>query len=178
MNTLFEHEYILLVTNIINGKRLPDAIYIHKSAFKTESITLKDFIASKINSMGVENYSWNIIKLFKKEFKASLLYYPDFFTSSYPALQTSVILNFIDGTYKRRNYEFSDNPPILHRKETFLLPNHPMVPLFQELTREGEAAGLYKNSRLIGFKKNWQELIEKQGYKLVNGRLIGCDNNG
>ena len=172
MNILSEHEYILLVANIISGKKLPDAIYIHKSAFEAGSSRLKDFISSGISSMGLEKHSWNIIKLFKKEFKASLLHYPNFFSSSYPALQTSIILNFIDWTFKKRNYEFSDNPPILHRKETFLLPDHPMIPFFQKLTREGEAAGLYRNSKFIGFKKNWHKLIEKQGYKLMNGRLI------
>ncbi len=169
---MFEREYILLVANIINGKKLPDAIYIHKSAFKAESSRLREFIFFEISSMGLESHPWNILKFFKKEFKASLLHYPNFFSSSYPALQTSTTLNFIDKTYKKRNYEFSHNPPILHRKETFLLPNHPMIPFFQELTREGEAIGLYRNSKFIGFKKNWHELIKKQGYKLMNGRLI------
>ncbi|MBA6362043.1 DNA phosphorothioation-associated putative methyltransferase, partial [Colwellia sp. BRX8-6] len=40
------------------------------------------------------------------------------------------------------------------------------------LTQEGEAIGLYENSRMIGFKKSWERLIEKYGYELVDGRLF------
>jgi len=164
MNTLSIHKYILLVANIINGKKLLYKNYIHKSAFEDESSGLKDFISSGTSSMGLESHPWNILKLFKKEFKAFLLHYPNPFSSSYPALQTSIILNFIYRTYKKRKYEFYDSPPILHRKETFLLPDHPIAPLFQELTREGKAAESYRNNKFIGRKKNWHELIGKVIY--------------
>jgi len=40
------------------------------------------------------------------------------------------------------------------------------------LTQEGEAAGLYEHSRMIGFKSSWERLIEKHGYELVDGRLF------
>ena len=161
MNILSKYKYILLVANIINGKKLPDVIYMHKSAFEAESIRLKDFISSGISSMGLESHPWNILKLFKKEFKAFLLHYLNFFSSSYPALQISIILNFIDRTYKKQKYEFSDNPSILHRKETFLLPDHPIATFFQELTIEEEDAGLYRNSKFIGCKKNGMKLLER-----------------
>ena len=51
------------------------------------------------------------------------------------------------------------------------MPEHPSVPDFVEITSEGEAIGLYKNSKSIGLKKSWQDLIENKGYTLVNGRL-------
>ncbi|MCV5657386.1 hypothetical protein OFN54_39175, partial [Escherichia coli] len=43
---------------------------------------------------------------------------------------------------------------------------------FQSLTQEGENAGLYENSRLIGFKRSWENLITRHGYELVDGRLF------
>lgn len=177
MSALSETEYLSIVGKIVNGKRLPDAIYLHKSAFENESFKIRNFVHAKISSIKEEKITWNIIKLFRREFKISLLHYPGFFSSAYPALRSSVVLNLINGTYSKRNYEHSPNPPILHRKETFILPDHPSAPFFRELTREGELAGLYQDVKLIGFKKTWQKLIAQKGYELVNGRLIPLMKN-
>lgn len=177
MIELSKDEYLSRVRKIVYGKRLPDAIYLHKSAFEKESSAIRDFLYTKIHSLEGKNITWNIIKLFRKEFKISLLNYPDFFSSSYPELHSSTVLNLTDGTYSKRDYKKSDNPPILHRKETFILPSHPSVSLFRELTREGELAGLYQDARSIGFKKNWQELIAQKGYTLADGRLTPLMKN-
>lgn len=69
-------------------------------------------------------------------------------------------------------YDEHDNPPILHRKEHFILPEHPDYESFCLITQEGEAAGLYDNLRMIGFKASWQRLIAKHGYELLDGRLF------
>jgi len=54
-----------------------------------------------------------------------------------------------------------------------MLPvNHAFYESFCQITEEGEAAGLYENSRMIGFKNSWERLIEKHGYELVDGRLF------
>lgn len=166
-----------MVGKIVNGKRLPDAIYLHKSAFENEDFQMRDFLSARISSIKEKEFTWNIIKIFRREFKISLLYYPDFFSSAYPELHSSVVLDLADGTYHKRNYENSPNPPILHRKETFILPDHPSVSLFRELTREGELAGLYNDVKSIGFRKNWQNLIASKGYELVNGRLVRLMKN-
>jgi DNA phosphorothioation-associated putative methyltransferase len=50
--------------------------------------------------------------------------------------------------------------------------DHEFYDHFCMLTQEGEAAGLYDNSRMIGFKNSWQRLISKHGYELVDGRLF------
>jgi len=54
----------------------------------------------------------------------------------------------------------------------FLKPDHKSVPLFRQITEEGERVGLYQNPRLIGFKKSWERLISRKGYVLDGqGRL-------
>jgi hypothetical protein len=40
------------------------------------------------------------------------------------------------------DYDQIANPPILHRKETFLHPAHPLHASFARLTRQEEKAGL------------------------------------
>ncbi len=62
--------------------------------------------------------------------------------------------------------------PILHRKELFISPDDTHYAEFVNITEEGEAAGLYENSRIIGFKQSWLRVIHEHGYELVDGRLF------
>ena len=153
------------------GKKLPDSIYLHISAFEFASKPLFNFIHQNISEIGLNEESWNIVKLFKNEFKISLLNYPDFFTDSYPTLEKSITIDLALKTHTKRSYVKSKNPPILHRKETFLKSDHSAVNEFKSITEEGEEAGLYENAKIIGFKKNWERVIAQKGYQLIKGRL-------
>jgi SAM-dependent methyltransferase len=54
----------------------------------------------------------------------------------------------------------------LHRRETFVAPNHPQIEFFQSFTKEGEVIGLYENTKIIGFKQSWERLIKRKEYYL------------
>ena len=45
-------------------------------------------------------------------------------------------------TLGERDSPLFQNPPILHRKETFLHPTHPLHAKFARLTQQEEKAGL------------------------------------
>ncbi len=164
-------KYKALVNLIPCGKRLPDSIYIHESAIDALPKQLGAHFAREIISLELEDEDWNILKFFTRDHKVTLLNYPDFFNVSYPALHTSHTVDFEKHSFRKANYSKSDNPPILHRKETFLKPDHPLVPTFTEITQEGETIGLYDKTSRIGFKQNWERLIKSKGYFLDNGRL-------
>ena len=164
-------EYKQYVKSLKVGKRLPDAVYLHKSVYETIP-SLYQFVNQRVFEAGIEEFSWDIIKLFKKKYKLSFLSYPTFFSESYPPLAISIVLDLKINTTRKTDYSKSENPPILHRKETFLLPTHPAVKQFSAITKEGELAGLYKNTHRIGFKKNWETLIKNKGYLLRDGRLV------
>lgn len=172
MRNATELEYIKLVSEIKIGKHLPDAIYVHESAMVALPRELIQIINSGLDVFNIKKAKWNILKLFRKTFKVSLLNYPRFFSAPYPSLDTSIVMNFLSDTHSIRSYKKSVNPPILHRKETFLLPSHPQVPYFEVITQEGIEAGLYENSKIIGFKKTWNELINQHGYELKDGHLV------
>lgn len=161
-----------LVKQVNVGKKLPDAIYLHKDAFGTLPLVLAKFINVVATALKIPESDWNIVKLFKTNFRLSLLHYPDFYTDAYPALQQSVTVDLTKLKHRVTRYHEHDNPPILHRKELFILPSHPDYESFCLITQEGEAAGLYDNPRMIGFKASWLRLIAKHGYELVDGRLF------
>lgn len=164
-------QYKELVKQVPYGKQLPDAVYVHESALDSLPKELGKILSTTISVLELDKKDWNILKLQKRNFKVTLLNYPTFFTDSYPALHNSILVNIETQTLRQSSYSKSENPPILHRKETFLKPDHPSVALFSDITKEGEAIGLYENPKTIGFKKSWDRLIGRKGYALVGGRL-------
>lgn len=164
-----------LVSQVYIGKQLPDAIYLHRDAMSELPDALEKFIPAVAQAVNLPDKQWNIIKLFKKEFRLSLLNYPSFYTDSYPSLEQSLNVDLSKLSHKVTCYRSSENPPILHRKETMILQNSDHFELFTAITNEGEEAGLYENPRTIGFKQSWLNLIQKKGYRLVDGRLLKND---
>ncbi|OCH02107.1 DNA phosphorothioation-associated putative methyltransferase [Aliivibrio fischeri] len=161
-----------LVKQINIGKHLPDAIYLHKDTFSELPNALAHFIPAVAKALNIPENDWHLVKLFKKEFRLSLLSYPDFYTYAYPSLKQSVNVNLTKLTHKITDYTNSTNPPILHRKETMILASSPYIEEFKAITEEGENAGLYENTRIIGFKTSWENIIQRKGYELVDGRLF------
>jgi len=165
-----------LIKQIQIGKQLPDAVYLHRDAMHELPSELQKFIPAVARAVNLPDEQWNLIKLFKDEFRLSLLNYPNFYSDSYPVLEQSLNVDLSKLSHKVTCYRSSDNPPILHRKETMILPGSDYYEHFTTLTEEGEKAGLYENTRTIGFKRSWLNLIHKKGYQLVEGRLLRADS--
>nr|WP_305792701.1 DNA phosphorothioation-associated putative methyltransferase [Sedimenticola hydrogenitrophicus] len=154
------------------GKQLPDAVYLHKTALETASNALFNLTYTMATGLKIADNSWNIAKFNKRDFKITLLHYPQFDSYAYPALHESHTIDLSKFSVRKANYSSSDNPPILHRKETFVLKDYPLFKYFEEITKEGEAANLYEKPRTIGFKTSWERLIRSKGYFLDDsGRL-------
>jgi len=167
------------IKNIQVGKHLPDAVYLHKSALKCLPLPLKNFLEKKIIEIELEDSTWNIIKFFKRKFKISLLDYPEFYTKAFPSLESSHSIDLQNSTYKKVHYKNSKNPPILHRKETLLVPSDPLIPEYKKLTAQAENEGLFVNKRIIGFRNNWEKILKEKGLSVVEHQIIkeGIPNN-
>jgi len=166
-------DFSALVKAVPFGKQLPDAVYIHESALHTVPDKLFHLVSKVATALKIQKSEWNLLKLYKRDFKISLLFYPNFDTESYPALHTSFTIDLQRFSMRKAEYSKTDNPPILHRKETFVTSDYPKVELFKIITKEAEDIGLFENVRTIGFKKNWERLIESKGYYLDEvGRLL------
>ena len=167
----FDH-YKNHIKNIDVGKQLPDSVYIHESAKEELPEALSSILDKIAVALKIPSSDWNILKLYKRDFRVAFLSYPDFETYSYPSLKHSYTVDLSKLSMRKASYEKSDNPPILHRKEAFVKEDFSLATVFREITTEGEKIGLYKNPRSIGFKKNWERLIYSKGYYLdEDGRL-------
>ena len=163
------------VSQIAIGKKMPDAVYLHRDALLFLSDNLRDEVSS-VESTHSSDFEWNIVKLYRRDHRISFLNYPDFFEDSYPALDASLTVDLVRAKSRKTSYKNSENPPILHRKETFISECHPHYKVAKSITQEGEEIGLYANTKRIGYRKNWEKLIADKGYVLIDGHLARGDH--
>ena len=96
----------------------------------------------------------------------SFLCYPLFFADPHPALFFSATVDADQQTVRFTDYSQQNNPPILHRKETMISPEHPCYVRFAAQTQAEEAAGLYVKTSRIGRRKGWEALLKAKGVTL------------
>jgi len=153
------------------GKLLPNALYVHHSAVESLSPLLRVYEGCARSYLG-EIEGANVVKLHRFSGKVSYLVYPDFDSDPHPALLRSVKLAMRTQELDCYDYSSISNPPILHRKETFLDPEHPLFEKCARLTRQEENLGLLDESRTIGTKQAWAERLREAGFTLSGHRLI------
>jgi DNA phosphorothioation-associated putative methyltransferase len=153
------------------GKLLPNALYVHRSALDDLVPLLRVYVGCARAYLGDIDEA-NIIKLHRFSGKVSYLAYPDFETDPHPALATCVKLNMRSRQIDFYDYRQSANPPVLHRKETFLPPDHPLFAKFARLTRQEERHGLLDDAATIGTRDGWQTRLATAGFRLAGHRLV------
>jgi hypothetical protein len=70
------------------------------------------------------------------------------------------------------DYSQSANPPVLHRKECFLLETDPLHAKFARLTPLEEKNRLLDESSRIGTKDGWSRRLAERGFALKGHRLV------
>lgn len=162
--------------NSLYGKLLPDAFYIHLSALHTLDIQLQQY-ENLARSIAPQAELATIVKFSTNKPRISYLFYPDFDTDPHPALHSSIQVDVESLTFNFRDYTDTDNPPILHRKETFVTPDYPRYEEFAALTCDQVALGLLYNTRGIGTRLGWEEKLKRYGVEIQGHTLIRKINN-
>jgi len=153
------------------GKLLPNALYVHRSALEALDPLLRIYEGCARAYVG-EIDGANLIELHRLSGKVSYLVYPDFETDPHPALLRSVKLSLRSRETDCLEYAASANPPILHRKETFVTNDHPLRAKFARLSEREEKHGLLNDSATIGTRGGWQDRLSDMGFALRGHRLV------
>lgn len=157
------------------GKRLIGAFYIHISALPSLGPIVQSYECSARKYLQ-ESVSPTLIKFNTNQPKISYLFYADFDTNPHPALQRSIQVDLCTWQISDRDYRDSDNPFVLHRKETFVTPDYPQYAEFAELTQQQDTLGLLANSREIGTQFGWQQRLKSYRIEL-HGHRLACALN-
>ena len=153
------------------GKLTHEALYVHVSALAHLAPLLRVYEGCGRALVGAVD-GVTIVKLNRIEPKISYLSYPEFDTDPHPALATSVRAHLRNLHLKYRDFHESSNPPILHRKETFVGPEYPGRDDFARLTAQEEEQGLLSEPVSIGTRNRWTELLDRRGLRILGHRVM------
>lgn len=162
------------------GKTIADEFYIHLSAVETiQDATTRQAISRAVQGLPQQpSHVPNVAKCNVVTGRVSLLAYADFFDSPFPVLAATWV--FLPGSAapaRHRTYTDSLNPPILHRKELLVSQSHPQRQQWANVTKTAESLGLFDDVATIGFRLNWERLIQSKGYRLVGDKFLPIGND-
>jgi DNA phosphorothioation-associated putative methyltransferase len=152
------------------GKWLPSDLYLHQSAEDTLPALLRVLLFAARQVVGDVDY--NIVKISMDGRKISFLNYRDFEGNAHPELLHSVRVHLPTASYAIRDYSESENPPILHRKETFVDALFPEHGTFADLTRQEEQLGLLSQPD-IGFRRQWLAILAERHLQILGHTISG-----
>lgn len=154
------------------GKRLPDGVYVHVETLPRLPSELHASVEEARLLAQLDAGSFHVVKFATRNWKLSLLAYPGFFDEAFPSLNASWAVDLATRMVAHRAYCAEGNPPILHRKEALLPPDHPRLAEFEALTAAAERLGLLADAKAIGTKKPWEARLRRLGVRLDGHRLI------
>jgi hypothetical protein len=107
-------QYKSLVTQIPVGKKLPDSVYVHESAFASIPDSLTKRVMRIAAALKVGDDDWNILKFYTRDFKLAFLNYPEFETDSYPALLHSYTVDLSKLSMRKSEYGCKSSDDLGH----------------------------------------------------------------
>ena len=165
------------MAQLSTGKMVANSLYVHYSALELIAEDDAGLARQAAEQMGEVALAANVYKIDAKRKVVSLLNYPGFFEQAFPALTESWCVYLDEDRTSYRTYAQSLNPPILHRKELLLPPDHPMQQELQLLSKQAEQVGLFDKPNTIGFLNNWVQLLDQKGYRIDGHTLQPIGND-
>jgi DNA phosphorothioation-associated putative methyltransferase len=153
------------------GKLTADALYVHATTVQTLDPLLRIYEGCARALTGAVQ-ECTLVKFSRIMTKVSYLSYPDFDKAPHPALATSLRADLRKLDVKYTDFRSSTNPPVLHRKETFVPLDYPGRDKFMRLTKQEERAGLLDETATIGTYAGWEKRLQDQGYRLAGHRIV------
>jgi len=153
------------------GKRTASAYYVHRSYLESVPPELRVYEGCARALVG-DVPDANLVKLSRERFQVSYLSYPDFDRLPHPPLNSSVVVRLGDLSVKYYDFAGATNPPVLHRKETFLSQDDGRYAKFRRLTEQEERLGLLQESAEIGTAAGWTRRLREMGVTLAGHRVV------
>jgi DNA phosphorothioation-associated putative methyltransferase len=157
------------------GKKLPGSLWVHVSAIETLDPLLRLYEGCASRTIGRPEEA-NVIKFHCRKPKITYLVYPDFDANPHPALHTSMQIDLRDLHVHYRDYDLSENPPLLHQKDLLVAPDYPGYEKFAKLSRQEEYWGLLEDWKQIGDRRGWLKCLEDRCAELKGHRVVWQKN--
>jgi hypothetical protein len=156
-------------TSVPFGKLMPEALYVHVNYVSELPPVLRVYEGAARQITGNVDDA-TLVKINRVKPQVSFLVYPDFDSDPHPTLHASIVAKLGEIRMKHRYFGNSANPPILHRKDSFLPETHPDWKKYNRLSRQEERAGLLDRPD-IGTRDGWAHVLAEAGYALHGHQL-------
>ena len=144
---------------------------MHRSAVYHLQTSAKDKLSLALQRVP-DDFQWSVLKVSgQSEQTFSFLDYQDFSAAAFPELRASLLVNLAEEGAKLRKYS-NTNPPILHRKELLLAPDHPLRDDFAKVTQSLESKGLFKNMANKGTRRIWMKTLAEAGLTVEGPHIV------
>lgn len=150
------------------GKLLPGHLYVHRSAEEECPALLRLILFAARQLVGEVRY--DLAKIALDGQAVSFLEYDDFDHVAHPALRRSLRVYLPRASFDIRDYGGYASPPILHRKDAFVMAGYPYYEKFRELTEQEETFALL-SSPAIGTLAAWTDLLARRGLEIIDHEL-------
>lgn len=159
------------------GKSIGDNLYVHLDAWKLlHSDGHRMLISNGLAALPPGACARvNVAKVNLAQARVSFLEYANFCEDPFPVLKASWTSHG-PFAFAFRSYENAANPPILHRKELLVAPDHPSRAEWEAMTKVAEELGLFEESKTIGFLLNWEQAVARRGYAFQDGAFQPLGN--
>jgi len=154
------------------GKRVRGHSYIHVSLLCEQPESVRRVIATARRRAGIDPEAFNVVRFSENPHEIGLLNYPRFFEDPFPTLAVAYLIDVTTKRVQRTDFSLRANPPILHRKELLLHPEHPSRPKFSALTAALEQRGVFANNQRIGYQKFWAERLTSSGIEIIDHAIV------
>ena len=155
------------------GKRVRGDLYAHVATLPEMAADVRAQVADAQRLAGAEATSRsNVFKVSRDGQRVSLLQYASFHEDPFPSLEKVWTVHLGNGRLRVRSYGKQSNPPILHRKELLLPEAHRDRKRFARLTSELTARDLLPNRPGLGFRRQWQQHLQRAGVRLDGHTLV------
>ncbi|HEY9646844.1 MAG TPA: DNA phosphorothioation-associated putative methyltransferase [Chroococcidiopsis sp.] len=153
------------------GQKRPNSLWVHVSAIETLDPLLRLYEGCASRTIGRPQDA-NVVKFHCRKPKISYLFYPNFDTDPHPVLHTSMTIDLRDLHVHYRDYNPTDNPPLLHQKDAMVAADYPLYEKFAKLTRQEEGWGLLDDLSRIYDSRGWHKCLEEHCAELKGHRVV------
>ena len=153
------------------GQKRPNSLWVHVSAIDGLDPLLRLYEGCASRTIGRPQEA-NVVKFHFRKPKISYLVYPDFDTDPHPALHATMQIDLRDLHVHYRNYDPTENPPVLHQKNLLVASDYPLYGKFAKLTRQEEDWGLLDCIHQINDRQGWLQCLEENCAELKGHRVI------
>jgi DNA phosphorothioation-associated putative methyltransferase len=153
------------------GRLDEKALYVHISALDALDPMLRLYEGCASRTIGRMDGA-TLVKFHLHKPKITYLFYPDFDTDPHPSLHTSMQIDLRDLHVRYRNYSSSDNPPVLHCKDKYVIADYPLYEKFAKLTQQEERWGLLDNMKVIANLEGWLHCLKDNCAELQGHRIV------